>query len=333
MASPLVATVDWGDVVTTSLESRSRKLADNITLNNALFSRLKTRGNFKPFTGGREIIQELSYAQNGTFQWYSGYEPLNIALNDTMSAARFNLKQCAVTVTISGLEEIQNDGDEKMIDLISARATVAEATFQNAMSVGIYSDGTAFGGKQIGGLQLLVSKTPTVGTVGGIDAATNTWWRNFTANSSTDPIGPFSATTVPFYFNKMTLNLKRNSNGVDLVVADNNIYDFYLRSLQNIQRITDDGSKMSGLGFTALKYYGAGKSVDVVLDGGKGGQIPASTAYFIDSEYLFYRPSSARNFTVIGGERSNVNQDAIVKIMAWCGNMTVSNRSLQGVLF
>jgi len=331
MASPLVVSVDWGDVVTTSLENRSRKLADNLTNNNALLMRLRKRGNSMSFSGGREIIQELAYTSNATFMWYSGYEPLNIALNDTMTAARFAIKQCAIAVVISGLEEIQNSGEQAMMNLIAQRGQVAENSFLNAMSTGLYSDGTAFGGKQIGGLQLLISKTPTTGTVGGIDASAQTWWRNTANDQTTDALSTVTALNIQPYFNKITLNLKRNSDGVDMIVADTVFYGFYLASLQTIQRITDTGT--AGGGFTALKYYGAGKEVDVILDGGKGGQIPASTAYFINSDFLFYRPSSARNFVVIGGERANVNQDAIVKLSAWAGNLTCSNRSLQGVLF
>src|SRR6266550_8118448 len=214
MASPLVTSVDWNDVVTTTLENRSRKLADNITNNNALLMRMRKKGNMLPFAGGREIYQELSYATNSTFMWYSGYEPLNIALNDTMSAARFAIKQCAVAVVISGLEEIQNSGREAMMNLIAERTTIAEATFNNQMSTGIYSDGTAFGGKQIGGLQLIISKTPTTGTVGGIDASEQTWWRNVALNNSTDPLGAFNFTAstsnnVQAYFNKATLAVKR----------------------------------------------------------------------------------------------------------------------------
>jgi hypothetical protein len=333
MASPLSFNVDWGDVVTTTLENRSKKLADNITNNNALLLWLKKRGNVVPFKGGREIMQELAYAQNQTFLWYSGYEPLNIALNDTMTAARFPLKQAAIAVVISGLEEIQNSGSEAMMGLIAERTMIAESTFWNQMSAGIYSDGTGFGGKQIGGLALLISKAPTTGIVGGIDAGANPWWRNVAVNNATSTIGPMSATTSQAYFNFITLSLKRNSDGIDLIVLDTNFYSFYLTSLQTIQRIASEGDDRAGAGFTALKYYGAGKSVDVILDGGKNGQIPTNTAYFINTEFLFYRPSSERNFKVIGGERANVNQDAIVKISAWAGNLTISNRSLQGVLF
>lgn len=333
MASPLSATIDWGDVVTTTLENRSKVLADNITNNNALLMMLKERGRSKPFGGGREIMQELRYAQNQTFMFYSGFEFLNVSLNDTMTAARFPIKQAAIAVTISGLEGLQNRGEEEMMNLIEERVDGAESTFWNQMSAAIYSDGTGWGGKQIGGLALLVSKTPTSGVVGGIDRSTNVWWRNLAVNAANDAKGVVTSSNIQKYMNNLTIALKRNSDGVNLVVADNNYYTAYLESLQSIQRITDGGNSKQGTGFTALKYYGAGKEVDIVLDGGRNGQIPANTMYFLNTDYIYYRPHSGRNFKVIGGDRSNINQDAIVRLYGWAGNMTISNSSLQGVLW
>jgi hypothetical protein len=331
MASPLSFTVDWGDLVTTTMEDRRGKLADNVTNNNALLAYLKKRGNASPYSGGREIMEELAYAQNQTFLWYSGYELLNISLNDTMTAARFPVKQSAIAVVISGLEQIQNSGKAEAMNLVVQRQKIAEMTFWNQLSAAIYSDGTAFGGKQIGGLALLVSKAPNTGIVGGIDSGSNVWWRNSAVNQATDTLGAITSSNIQAYLNKVTLGLKRNSAGIDLIVADTVLYSNYLASLQAIQRITTEGK--TGAGFTSLKYYGAGKEVDFILDGGKNGQIPANTAYFLNTEFIHYRPSAERNFAVIGGERANVNQDAVVKIMAWAGNLTISNRSLQGVLF
>jgi len=334
MASPLVTAVDWGDVVTTSLEFRSKSLADNISNNNALLSILRKKGKEKTADGGREIMQELRYAMNQTFMWYSGYEPVNITLNDTMTAARFPWKQASIAVTISGFEELVNSGDEAMLNLIEERTETAEDTFWNQMSAGVYSDGTGFGGKQINGLGALISKSPTSGMVGGIDRAAQTWWQNLSVNANTDSRGLVTSSNIESYMNSTTVALKRNSDGVDMIVADNNYYIAYLTSLQSIQRIDSfGGNAEAGAGFTSLKYFGAGKKVDVVLDGGKNGQIPANTMYFINSDYLFYRPHARRNFRVIGGERSNVNQDAKVRILAWMGNMTANNLSLQGVLW
>lgn len=59
MASPLVTSIDWGDVVTTTLENRSGRLSDNITNNTALLAFIKTKGKSRPFSGGRDIYEEL----------------------------------------------------------------------------------------------------------------------------------------------------------------------------------------------------------------------------------------------------------------------------------
>lgn len=333
MTSPLVTSVDWGDVTTTTLENRSRTLADNITNNNALLERLKRKGKQKTFSGGREIYQELRYAQNQSFMWYSGTEFLNVSLNDTMTAARFPIKQASISVVLSGLEQLQNAGEEQMIDLIESRVDTAEDTFWNQMSAAVYSDGTGFSGKQLNGLALLISKAPTSGIVGGIDRGSQVWWRNVAVNANTDSRGLVTATNIQSYMNSTSIGVKRNTDGIDMIVADNNYYLAYLTSLQTQQRVVSKGDGSAGSGFTALKYYGAGKEVDVILDGGKNGQIPANTMYFINSDYVFYRPHAARNFKVIGGDRANVNQDAIVRIMAWGGNMTINNGSLNAVLW
>jgi hypothetical protein len=101
----------------------------------------------------------------------------------------------------------------------------------------------------------------------------------------------------------------------------------YMASLQAIQRFTS--SQDANLGFVSVKFMDA----DVVLDGGVGGFMPTKTAYFLNTKYLKYRPHSARNMVALNpGKRYSVNQDAEVQILAWAGNLTASNLSLQGVM-
>ena len=123
--------------MTTTIESRSKKIADNVTKNNGLYSRLSQRGNIKTISGGSIIYEELSFAENGNGGWYSGYDLLPVAAQDVISAAQFNIKQFAVPVVISGLEQLQNSGKEAMIDLMEARMAVAEATMANALQGGL----------------------------------------------------------------------------------------------------------------------------------------------------------------------------------------------------
>jgi hypothetical protein len=316
------------EIVTTTLRNRSGKLADNVTKNNALLLRLKKRGKVKPVSGGRTIVQELEYAENGTFKRYSGYESLNISPSDVFTGAEFNYAQAAVAVSISGLEMLQNSGENAIIDLLESRIQNAERTLTNNIALDCYSDGTADGGRQIGGLALLVSKTPTSGTVGGIDRSTTvgSFWRNKAFSSLTNGGAAASAANIQSYMNRLYLQLVRGIDKTDLIVADNNYYRFYLESLQAIQRI--QSQEMADAGFDSLKYMGA----DVVLDGGYGGGSPANTMYFLNTNYIYFRPHADRNFTPLGDDRFAVNQDAMVKLIGFAGNMTLSNGFLQGVL-
>ena len=67
-----MAAPNLSEIVTTTLRNRSGEFADNITSDLALLRRLEQRGNIKPADGGRTLVQELEYAENSTFQYYSG---------------------------------------------------------------------------------------------------------------------------------------------------------------------------------------------------------------------------------------------------------------------
>lgn len=319
MASP-----NLSEIITTTLRNRTKRLADDVTKNNALLSRLSAKGRVKPVSGGRTIVQELEYAENSTYKRYSGYELLNIDPSEVLSAAEFDYKQAAVAVTISGLEMLQNSGPNAIIDLLEARISNAEKTMRNNISSDMYSAGTADGGKQIGGLQLLVSDTASTGTVGGINRATWSFWRNIDTDLASSS---FTSTNIQGYMNAMYVQLVRGTDKPDLLIGDNNTWTAYLSSLQTIQRITDD--KMGQAGFQNLMYMGA----PFVLDGGYGGGCPTNHMYMLNTDYIYYRPHSDRNMAVLDPDRSSVNQDALVRLIGWAGNMTLSNAFLQGVIF
>lgn len=307
------------DIIATTIEQRSRRVADNVTKNNAILMRLEQRGKRRPFSGGRLIYEELSFAENTNAGWYSGYDILPVGVSDVISAAQFDIKQAACPVTISGLEMLQNAGREQMIDLLEARLNVAESTMANLISGGLYSDGTGAGGKEITGLDAAVSDTPAVGTYGGIDRVTWTFWRNKYAAGTT--------ATLLADMNALWAQLVRGTDRPDLIMVDGVFWGAYVAALQANQRFTQ--ANTGEFGFPTIKYMDA----DVVLDGGIGGFAPAGTAYFLNTKYLHYRPHSAREFVPLSpNKRYAVNQDAEVQIMAWAGNLTTSGAQFQGRL-
>ena len=63
--------------------NRSRRF-DNVS-NRALLRRMRENGNQTSVTG-RDIVRELEYAANGTVQFYSGCEILDVSLSDVLTA-------------------------------------------------------------------------------------------------------------------------------------------------------------------------------------------------------------------------------------------------------
>lgn len=320
--------INIGQVVTTTLRKRMPDIIDNMSDNVPFYYRVRQRNNMK-VGGGRDIVIPLDYAENASFQWYSGYETVNIGINDIIDAATYDWKQASVAVSFSGLELLRNSGREALIKVTSAKINNARRTFVNQMGAGVHADGTGTGGKEIGGLGLLVPTTNT-NTVGGIDANTHTWWQNEVLDFSTYNSGATTASNIQAAMQKLYSSLQRNRDKPDLIPMSGEYYTRYWASLTAIQRIsgTDEGKA----GFSSLKFVNA----DVINEGGVGGNMDDSgsvsnaTMFMLNTEYVGLLTHSDRNIEIVGGERQSVNQDAHVQLMLWAGNMWVSNRQLQG---
>jgi hypothetical protein len=319
------ANANISDIVATTIENRSKKVADNVTDNNIILKKMSMGGTQKPFSGGSKILQELSFAENTNAGWYSGYDILPVGVSDVISAAEYQIKQAAVPVVISGLEQLQNAGKEQMIDLMDSRITVAESTMKNLISQGLYSDGSAAGGKQIDGLAAAVPVDPTTGTYGGIDrsAPIGAFWQSQlvdpTAANGLDPA------QIQGFWNQLYADCARGADLTNLILCDNTVWQAYVASLQALQRFASP--EVGNLGFPTLKFMGA----DVFFDGGIGGFCDAGTAFFLNTDYLFYRPHSARNMVPLSpNRRYSTNQDAEVQILGWAGNLATSGAQFQG---
>jgi hypothetical protein len=314
-----MATPNLSEIVSTTLRRRSGEFADNVTKKNALLFKLGEKGAINKLSGGRTIVKELDYAENGTFKYYSGYEALDVSASEVLSAAEYDWRQAAVAVTINGLEQRQNNGADAIINLLESRIKNAMRTMSNKISEGIYSDGTGSSGKQIDGLKAIVADAPSTGTVGGINAANFSFWRNYASSAAT------SAGNIITRMNLAYNTISRGAEHPDIIVADTTMFGFFESALQVNQRFTD--SKTAEAGFTTYKYKGA----DVVLDDATGISTTHNRMYMLNTDYLFFDVHQDAYMTPLD-ERSPVNQDAMVFPIIFQGNLTCSNRAQQAVI-
>ncbi len=315
------------ELVSTTFRKHRKEFADNVSNNNALLMRLNQKGRKRVEDGGLTIVEELDYAENGTYQRYSGYDVLDVSASDVLSAAEYNWKQAAVHVTASGRELRINSGDSQIINLAKSRLTNAMRTFKNNYSSDVYSAGSL--SNQINGLQAIIPDTAG-GTLGGIDGDTYTFWQA-SVQSAAAPISggaiTVSASTIEAFMLQQWLELVRGSDKPDLIAMSNDYFTFFENSQTAIKRYTTDAdlsADKASAGFTSMKY----KTADVIFDGGSG--IANSHGYMLNTDYLQLVCHRDADMTEVP-EMRPINQDAEVIPIITMGNLVCSNRSLQGV--
>lgn len=132
--------------------------------------------NKKSFTGGGDnILGAIEYKLNSTVAWISDTETLDTTRVDIFDQYTYVWRQLGETVVMSSFEEAINRGDSKKFDLLAGKLENARMSMREKINSSIF---TAQAGKAMLGLPDLVSSTPTTGTVGGINRANFSIWRN-----------------------------------------------------------------------------------------------------------------------------------------------------------
>lgn len=306
-----------------ALEDRSQGYADLVSNSNAILFLMKKKGQFKKFSGPT-IRERLLYNESGTYTRYSGYQYLNPTPAELFNDAEFTAKLAAVSVTLSGEDILKNSGTNQLKDIMEEHISAAETELTDRFVEDVHSDGTA--SNQIGGLQSAIPTDPTSGTYGGISRADNAIWRTTTydAHSAFTGITQIDASSIKTIFDNVMIERSRGTKGPDCIVCSQEHYIAYTAANSAIQRIQNE-NELGALGFTNLKYYGSGKSVDVVLEGGIGSAMPSGVTYFLDTKALRFRFHPDRNFVKFGGKQMPINQDAMVQHIGFYGNITLNN--------
>lgn len=320
----LTSTTKLQEVFSLALEQRSEGYQDLVSNANAILYQMKQRGMWQSFSGPT-IRERLLFAESGTYTRYSGYDFLNPTPVELINDAEFTPKLAAVSVVLSNEDILKNSGSAALMDVMRVHIEAAEQELMDRFVEDLHSDGTTT--NQIGGLQFAIPTDPTSGTYGGIVRSSNSIWQTTKYNvDAGDIVGETQVTssTVKNIFDTIMIERSRGRNGPDMICCAQQHYIAYTKATVAIQRIQDE-NKLGKLGFTNLRYYGGGKSVDVVLEGGIGSAMPDDVTYFIDVSGLKFRYHPDRNFKAFGGKQTPVNQDAIVQHIGFFGELTLIN--------
>lgn len=173
-----------GQVVASTYERvYPQKPTDNIFNSRALWFALGEKGFKVSAPGGRLFECPLEYAENTTMQMVGELDQLDTTRIDVFDAARYDQKICAGTVVYSYLEELRNRGDDAKFALIEGKIENGRNSHIAKLNRQAWNTSTP-GANELTSLPTIIASSPTTGTVGGINAATFTWWRNKQASGA-----------------------------------------------------------------------------------------------------------------------------------------------------
>lgn len=252
----------------------------------------------------------MLYGKNTTVGSYDAYDPIDTTAQTGITAAQFNWKLLAGSVTYSRVEALKNNSKEKVIDLLEQKVTQLEESLRDEFNTEAFSDGTPNSGKGVTGLQAIVSNT---GTFANISRSTNTWWQaqlESTAEALNEP-------RMRTMFNNCSRNLTRPA----LIITTQTLYEKYVSLVQPSYRTTN--TKLGDIGFQNIEYMG----VPIVWDDA----CPTGYMYYLNDKYLRLRVHPDADFKVTDKKEPS-NQLVFTQQVYWLGNLTVNNCRFQGVL-
>jgi hypothetical protein len=253
------------------------KPEDQIFEDYFLLDQLKQGEAFKSIDGGDVITGSLEYATNGTVQWYSDLETISTTRQDVFDRFEFTWKEIAGTVVQSELESAINQGSAKKFDLLNEKLENLRDSFASVINASLFSDGTGSSSKEIGGLQHIVATSPSTGTVGGINRANFSFWRNQQTSGAktTSAFDNLRATMRSIY------NL--SSNGVagqhpKFGVTTRTVFEGFEGLLLANERFTDKSSGEGGFKNETLKFKGMKLAYD--------NDCPSGVLYMLNPKFL-----------------------------------------------
>jgi hypothetical protein len=280
-----------------------------------LFYALTNGQTIRRISGGAKIVVPVIYGTNSTAGSYSGTDTIDTTAQTGISAAEYDWKQYAATVTISGVEEAKNNGEAQIIDLLEGKIFQTQETIIENMNTMLFGNGTGNSNKDWLGLNALVGST---GSPGGIDAtdADNSWWRSAVTNQGSAAITLASMATL---YNNCSVGNDQPTIGI----TGQNQYEAYEALLVDQIRYTD--TDMADGGFQNLLFKGCPLTFDGTL-AGEGKLFLLNTKYLqlVAHSDVWFKPTPFVRPT---------NQDAVYSQLLCYGELTTSNRARQGLMY
>jgi hypothetical protein len=318
------------EIAATSYEYREKKPMDAISDNQALVYMLKKKGNLTTVPGGRELFEDIRIAQNGAVQNIDPTEEIQFNYNDTLSYFSYTPKVMVVPVIITDYERAQNGGDAEFLNLFEQREIAGEDSMMNKFESQLQGDGTGSGGKDFAGVQTYISKTPTLGTYGGLSRVTYSAIRNISVDAPTTYTGATDSSNIESRIRRVKNQIIRQGSRL-FGLAGSDYYNSLCDAASAKQRVTQN-QELLKLNFQNIEV----DDMTVVLANGRvfsgATRIPADRIYMMNLDNFKIKMYKGYNFQPVQ-KRVSTNQLLDISLTVGIGQFTCNSAGLSAVMW
>lgn len=316
-------TEQLNELYTTTWINRRDKLIDNIMEATPFFYWLTKKGRSESQSGGRRIEIPLRYEKNETIQGITKGGAVQLTDTDNLTVAYYVWKNITGHIIRYFTEFQQNRSKPQLMNKVNADIDSLQDSYIQKMEEYVLGDGTGDNGNVPIGLQNIIDTTPATGTVGGINAANYSWWRNQATNMTGEAISVYLINRMRTLFNDCGRWGDGAARFPDFLLTTDTVYEAYEEEALEVYRIND--KKLADMGFGDCAFKGRPLTWSP--------QSPAYSMFMINSNHIKWVTDPIENMN-LGEWLPIVNQprDKVAHAMCVC-NLTVDNRRKQGVLY
>lgn len=335
------------DILATTLQKRLPKYRMLIENSNPVLQALRIgrilneqrRGQkfSKPVMGGTFIEIPIVYRSPSTGQFYSEWDVLSNEVRSMSAIAKYEWRNYAIFVGIAGPEKYKNMGETALINQLAARIEACEQQIANEFHNALLEATPA--PKAFNTLPQIISDTPATGTLGGINRATYSWWRNHYAELhsnnaalSFDGLTGSLETRVRSAISSFMRYLNRGASRVNVILAGRTWYEALVRAMFSLHRVVTQNAVAADLGVESVEFEG----VPVIpLQGYDVGEPSlrkdwyANDIFFLNTDVLYMVVHPQRDFAIERNIRPT-NQDAEGVRIYWMGQLVCEDPTRLG---
>jgi hypothetical protein len=224
-----------------------KKKAANQWAESALMRELKKIGAIKTVSFGPTLEHTLDYKRNpGTDFLATDLTGVSLSKVEVLTAASYTPGQLSIPIVWSKGDEAMNSSENQKINFVQGLIDNALESHDDAIEEALFTTST----DGFLGLQTLVPDDGQ-GSLGGISAVTDVWWRNYTATYAS------AGTNMQAQMTKAWNNASKGSGGSSprLIVSGADTQGIFEGTLTTNQRFID--TQEGAAGFKALAFKNA----------------------------------------------------------------------------